>query len=276
MGHAETPAYTALFRKEMGRNVHNNWNGYSFFDKNGRGDILEFLDIYMEHYLEIREKGYISVPTGNHDLPRISIGRTDEELELIFAFILTMPGVPFIYYGDEIGMGYLDHIISKEGGYNRTGSRTPMQWSSGRNAGFSIAPEELLYLPVDRTIDCPTVEVRERVYKSLLNNVRRMMSLRKSSHALCANEEFMPLYARSNQYPFIYLRTFEDEKFMVLINPSKEASEAVFESNGFEMYSWELKMGHNASLSKEHGQFHVTISGISYSIFQLQDYHMEN
>ena len=58
------------------------------------------------------------------------------ELKLAFAFIFTMPGVPYLYYGDEIGMRYLE-LATKEGGYFRTGSRTPMQWNSSKNAGFT-------------------------------------------------------------------------------------------------------------------------------------------
>ena len=58
-----------------------------------------------------------------------------------------MPGVPFIYYGDEIGMRYLD-VPTHEGGYHRTGSRTPMQWDAAQpNFGFSTADPESLYLP---------------------------------------------------------------------------------------------------------------------------------
>ena len=56
--------------------------------------------------------------------------------KLAYAFIFTLPGVPFLYYGDEIGMRYLD-VPTKEGGYFRTGSRTPMQWNDKKNHGFS-------------------------------------------------------------------------------------------------------------------------------------------
>ena len=58
-----------------------------------------------------------------------------EEMKVAFAFLLSMPGAPFLYYGDEIGMRQLD-LVSKEGGYDRTGARTPMQWGEGKNAGF--------------------------------------------------------------------------------------------------------------------------------------------
>ena len=56
-----------------------------------------------------------------------------DELKVAFAFLLTMPGAPFIYYGDEIGLRYVENLVSVEGGYNRTGSRSPMQWNHSVN-----------------------------------------------------------------------------------------------------------------------------------------------
>lgn len=109
-----------------------------FFSKEGKGDITRFLDEYLPWYEETKGKGYISLITGNHDTMRISRTLDDRQLRLAYAFLFTMPGVPFLYYGDEIGMRYLP-LKSKEGGYQRTGSRTPMQWGGGKNLGFSDA-----------------------------------------------------------------------------------------------------------------------------------------
>ena len=81
---------------------------------------------------------------------------TTDEMKLAFTFLLTMPGCPFIYYGDEIGMRYMHGLKSKEGGYERTGSRTPMQWSCATNAGFSAARPDDLYLPIDATASART------------------------------------------------------------------------------------------------------------------------
>ena len=67
---------------------------------------------------------------------RLRANLTPEEMKLFFAMLYTMPGAPFLYYGDEIGMRYL-RLPTKEGGYFRTGSRTPMQWAPGENLGFS-------------------------------------------------------------------------------------------------------------------------------------------
>lgn len=158
MLHFENEAYTSLFRKEKGRNVFVDTPGHSFFDRDGKGDISEFMNIYLEHYRKTKKNRYISIPSGCHDLPRISVGRNRKEIEVVFAFLMTMPNVPFIYYGDEIGMKSQNNLTSKEGGYNRTGSRMPMQWDSTKNAGFSKALKSKLYLPIDPSNGRPTVE----------------------------------------------------------------------------------------------------------------------
>src|SRR5699024_7188684 len=97
----------------------------------------------------------------------------------------TMPGAPFLYYGDEIGMRYC-RLPSKEGGYNRTGSRTPMQWSAGKNLGFSESEPEKLYLPVDPAADAPTVQAQEADPNSLLNYTKAIIALRHSQPDLQA------------------------------------------------------------------------------------------
>ncbi|MDR1046896.1 MAG: hypothetical protein LBL64_03905, partial [Treponema sp.] len=120
----------------------------SFFKKNGSGDIGPFLSQYLSWYESTKNDGFISLISGNHDTPRLSCNLSPGELALFYGFLFTMPGVPFLYYGDEIGMRYLD-LPYKEGGYTRTGSRTPMQWTGGPNKGFSRAGADKLYLPVD-------------------------------------------------------------------------------------------------------------------------------
>ena len=109
-------------------------------------------------------KGYITLPLGNHDNARLGNKRSDDDLEIIYAFGLTMPGVPFIYYGNEIGMRQLGQDWPQvEGAYKpRNGARTPMQWSSEKNLGFSSAAPEKLYLPVDPAGDAPTVAEQEK------------------------------------------------------------------------------------------------------------------
>ena len=182
---------------------------------------MEFLDDYLKHYQKIHVQGHMALPSGNHDInPRLSKGRTTDDLELVFIFLLTMPGVPFIWYGDEIGMRSFDHLVSKEGGYNRTGSRTPMQWSTAKNAGFSDADPTELYLPVDPSADRPTVLQQENDPDSLLQRVRKLVTIRKTHPALQASAGFKILFAQPGIYPLVYKRSNEKDTFIIAINPS--------------------------------------------------------
>ena len=135
--------------------------------------------------------------------------------------ILTMPGVPFVYYGDEIGMKYRD-IPTKEGGYARTGTRTPMQWDDSKNFGFSTAAKSKLYLPVEARADgrtcansrkqavqsgeIPTVLGQEQHGDSLLNWVRALISLRHECAALHADATWRVLHAPVDGRSFAYER----------------------------------------------------------------------
>lgn len=269
MIHCETTAYTSLLRNDKGRNVVPNKPGtHSFFDADGKGDIREFVDTYLEHRQATRSKGYISLPSGNHDLPRISFKRTQREQELIFAFLLTMPGVPFIYYGDEIGMEYLAHLTSKEGGYNRTGSRTPMQWDDSPNAGFSSAPANKLYLPVDPNPDRPTVEAMRRDPSSLLHRVKALVELRHGSKALGADGDFEVLHAKKNQYPLVYLRTRGAERHVVVVNPSAEPAKLSLKLASPPLsLEYVMTLDCDAELKKD--KLKIEAEGVSYGIFKL-------
>ncbi|MBQ3133726.1 MAG: DUF3459 domain-containing protein [Clostridia bacterium] len=216
--HSGLKAYTTLFRYESGTNATETWLGDSYFRRAGKGNAREFLDEYLDHYHATKDRGYISVPTGNHDIPRIAYGRDMEELKVAYAFILTLPGVPFLYYGDEIGMRYVEGLPSKEGGYNRTGARTPMQWTDGKNFGFSSA--DSLYLPTDPSCDAPTVTAQESDPNSLLNFTRKLLALRHEHPALSADASFEVL---ADGYPLAYRRTAEGETVCVAVNPSDKA-----------------------------------------------------
>ncbi len=186
----------------------------------GKGDVSEFVKKYIETYKSAGEKGLICIPSGNHDMDRLSRSIKGDRLKLAFAFLLSMPGAPFIYYGDEIGLRYVENHVSVEGGYGRTGSRSPMQWDNTANAGFSSAAPEKLYIRQDPAKDRPTVENQLRDGNSLLNEVKRLISIRKSSPALSNRGKIEFLHAEKNEYPLAYLRTAGDEKILVVINPS--------------------------------------------------------
>ncbi|GHU01674.1 alpha-amylase [Betaproteobacteria bacterium] len=209
----------------------------SYFKKDGKGDITRFLDEYIPWYESTKNDGYISIITGNHDTPRISANLSPRELSLAYALFFTLPGVPFLYYGDEIGMRYLGRLKTKEGGFTRTGSRTPMQWSntasgvlpaggvSGKNRGFSTADEAKLYLPVDSSPDAPTVEAQEKDPGSLLNTVKALLRLRHGESDLQGKANLEIIHA-DKASPFIYRRG----SFILAVNPTGKAAEAPVKS----------------------------------------------
>ncbi len=228
--HFNYAAYTMLFRAESGRNVNQEYLGNSYFNMDGKGDFHDFLKDFWPQYVKTKGLGYISIPSGNHDLPRISFGRTEEELKIVFAFLLTMSGVPFIYYGDEIGMRYQEELPSKEGGYNRTGSRTPMQWDTSENCGFSDAAPEQLYLPVDKQIDRPTVIEQMSHKDSLYQVVKELIAYRKENEALDADADITFLMdVMEENYPLMYLREKGKQRLLVVINPTSQVQSAQFE-----------------------------------------------
>ncbi len=195
----------------------------SIFHKDSDRSILDFMDEYMEKYEKIKEQGYYCLITGNHDTIRASYYLNVRELKLVYAFMLTMPGNPFIYYGDEIGMRYMQ-IETKEGGYTRTGSRTPMQWDDTRNHGFSTAAAEDLYLPVDLSEDAPTAAGQEKDKDSLLNVVKNVLTIRSSNGDLKENANLKILYAKREERAFAYRRG----NLLMVCNPS--GAKAIMES----------------------------------------------
>ncbi len=233
MIHCGTPGYTTLFRNEEKRDIFSKFkrelfyepdghdystpNRNSYFDEAGLGTAETFFDNYLEHLEKTNNLGYISVPTGNHDLPRISDFRDMAELKTVFAFLLMLPGVPFIYYGDEIGMRNRPKLPSKEGGYTRTRARTPMQWTAGKNLGFSSAPAKALYLPVDPGKNAPTVAGQQADPSSLWHCVKALLAVRQESRALTAQGK-ITLFRAS--YPTVFLRTFGRDRYLVAVQPA--------------------------------------------------------
>lgn len=205
--------YSRLFRYlKDGENL-------SFFSKNSKGDITAFLDEYVDNLRLTEKLGFISFMTNNHDMPRATFYMDKDTIKLSHAMIFTMPGVPFLYYGDEIGMRYQDELVSREGGFSRTGSRTPMQWNSGKNLGFSDADSDKLYLPVDSKEDAPTVENQRDDKDSIFKVVTDIIALRHSISQLGNDSSFEVVYAEKEKYPFVYRRG----DYVVFVNPSSNS-----------------------------------------------------
>lgn len=198
--------YNLLVRAEEEPNKH------SYFDIDGGGDAQAFATGFAEWYGAIKGKGSIALISCNHDTPRLAPNYTQEQLKLIYATLFTLPGVPFIYYGDEIGMKYIKGLPSVEGGYARTGSRTPMQWSATANAGFSTADKTFLPIEIDKVVN---VASQQKDKKSLLNFLKDFLAFRKV-HKQLTSDEFEFVHAQGSE-PLAYKRG----DLTVVVNPLK-------------------------------------------------------
>jgi maltose alpha-D-glucosyltransferase/alpha-amylase len=193
-----------------------------YFNTAGEGDIVKWYTDFKDQYESTLNKGYISLPTGNHDSPRIADSSRNNvsQLKVAMTFLLTLPGIPFIYYGDEIGMKYIPNSPDVEGSRTRSGTRTPMQWDDSKNAGFSLAETKNIYIPQDPDPNRPTVAKQDKDPNSQLNYVRKLLHLRTSTSAL-GNDGGWKLMSDVNKpYPMIYMRFTDNERYIILINPS--------------------------------------------------------
>ena len=143
------------------------------------------------------------------------------ELKMACSLLFTLPGVPFVYAGDEIGMRHL-FLPSKEGGYDRTGDRTPLQWDHTPQYGFSTCPDT--YLPQDMASDAPTVADQEAEEGSLLRYVRALLTFRRNTPELQADAPFEPVWMGQGGYPFVYRRG----GLMLALNAAADAREIPF------------------------------------------------
>src|SRR5215213_7230273 len=142
-----------------------------------------------------------------------------DTIKLMNSLLLSMPGSPIVYYGDEIGMG--DNIFLGD----RNGVRTPMQWSPDRNAGFSRADPQRLYLPpiMDAIYgyEAVNVEAQTREPGSLLNWMRRMLAVRRTSRAFGRGR--LRFLRPGNRKVLAYLRELGEEAILCVANLGRSA-----------------------------------------------------
>ncbi|HAX16502.1 MAG TPA: maltose alpha-D-glucosyltransferase, partial [Leeuwenhoekiella sp.] len=139
------------------------------------------------------------------------------KIELMNVLLFSLPGTPVLYYGDEIGMG--DNFYLGD----RDGVRTPMQWTADRNAGFSMANPQKLYLPTiidpQYRSESVNVEAQQMNPSSLLWWMKRVMHMRKSFKAFGRGD--IQFLSPSNAKILAFTRTYEDETILVLANLSR-------------------------------------------------------
>jgi maltose alpha-D-glucosyltransferase/alpha-amylase len=171
--------------------------------------------MYREYARDPRMR--INVGIRRRLAPLMDGGR--RQMELMNALLMSMPGTPIIYYGDEIGMG--DNIYLGD----RNGVRTPMQWSADRNAGFSEADTAALYAPL--IVDPPygyhtvNVQAQDRTPTSLLRWTRRLIGVRQE-HKAFGRGTWEPMPA-DNRRVLVFLRRYKDELILCVNNLSRFA-----------------------------------------------------
>ncbi|HEY2572864.1 MAG TPA: maltose alpha-D-glucosyltransferase, partial [Verrucomicrobiaceae bacterium] len=157
------------------------------------------------------------------------LGNSRRKMELMNTLLFSMPGTPVIYYGDEIGMG--DNFYLGD----RNGVRTPMQWSSDRNAGFSRAKPQQLYLPVvidsEYHYEAVNVETQDKNLSSPLWWMRRVIEMRKKLKAFGSGT--MEFLQPENPKVLAFLRRHEDEVILVLTNLSRFAQPVEMDLSAF-------------------------------------------
>src|SRR6266545_4647804 len=157
------------------------------------------------------------------------LGNDRRRIELMNALLFSLPGTPVIYYGDEIGMG--DNFYLGD----RNGVRTPMQWSADRNAGFSRANPQRLYLPVvtdpEYHYESLNVEAQQDNPNSLLWWMKRLVALRKRYRAFGRGTiEFLHPH---NRKILAFLRRHQDEAVFVVANLSRFAQSVDLDLSAF-------------------------------------------
>ncbi|TPF85664.1 alpha-amylase [Bifidobacterium sp. UTCIF-37] len=198
---------------------------HSYFNADSGESIRAFLEQYEPQLRDCeRAGGRFDLITSNHDTLRVGQRLTERELKIAYGMLLTMPGCPFVYYGDEIAMRYRP-LPTKEGGYVRTGSRTPMQWDARMaNLGFSEAGDPAnLYLPVEDGPSVPvTVADRMADTDSLWHWMQTVLRFRHTTPALTSDAGFEVLSGDGRL--FAYRRTAADTANCVIVamNPGRD------------------------------------------------------
>jgi maltose alpha-D-glucosyltransferase/alpha-amylase len=187
------------------------------------------------------------------------------QIEMLYNLLLTLPGSPVLYYGDEIGMG--DNIYLGD----RNGVRTPMQWSGDRNAGFSRADPQKLYQAV--LLDpiyhyqAINVEAQQRDKASLLNWLRRLIRVRKKYPVFGRGTlKFVPC---ENRRVVAFLREYEGQTLLIVSNLSSFAQPAELDLQGFQGRVPVELLGNHAFPAIDERPYFLTLSPHSFFWFRL-------
>jgi alpha-glucosidase len=184
-------------------------------------EVKSYKNIIDEFQKSIRPQDVPVYVLGNHDQSRIVTRLGSEKAARVAAMMkLTLPGTPFIYYGDEIGMtDVLIPTVKRKDTFevNRDPQRTPMQWDDSLHAGFSeVEP----WLPVAKNYKTVNVKKESHDQYSMLTLYKTLLRLRKTLITIHSGR-YIPLTI-TNEYVFAYIRTFGNENLLVVLNFSSK------------------------------------------------------
>jgi maltose alpha-D-glucosyltransferase/alpha-amylase len=190
------------------------------------------------------------------------------KIELMNSLLMSLPGTPVIYYGDELGMG--DNIFLGD----RNGVRTPMQWTPDRNGGFSRGDPARLYLPplMDPVYGYQSVnvEAQSRSPSSLLNWMRRLIAVRQSHQTVFGRGSLTFLYP-TNRRILAFLRQYENETMLCCANLSRSAQAFALDLSAFKGRVPVELLGRSVFPLIGEAQFELSLQGHSFYWFQLQE-----
>jgi maltose alpha-D-glucosyltransferase / alpha-amylase len=187
------------------------------------------------------------------------------KIELMNSLLLSMPGSPIIYYGDEIGMG--DNIFLGD----RDGVRTPMQWTPDRNGGFSRADPARLYLPALMDpiygYQAVNVEAQSSNPSSLLNWMKRLIAARQARKVF--GRGTLTFLYPSNRRIFVYVREFEDETVLCVANLARSAEATDLDLSAYHGRVPVELISRTQFPQIAEGYYRLTLSGHSFYWFLL-------
>jgi maltose alpha-D-glucosyltransferase / alpha-amylase len=237
-----------------------------------------FLRNHDELTLEVvtdRERDYMYQMYAQDAQARLNLGirrrlaplmeNDPERIKLMNSFLLSMPGSPVIYYGDEIGMG--DNVYLGD----RNGMRTPMQWNSDRNGGFSRAEPQSLTLPAitDPVYGYQVVNVAAQTHdrSSLLNWTKRMLQVRKTSTAF--GRGTLQLIRPANRKILAYLREHGEDVLLCVANLSRHAQPVELDLSAFKGRVPVELLGRTAFTPISDTPYYLTLTGYGFYWFKL-------
>jgi maltose alpha-D-glucosyltransferase/alpha-amylase len=191
------------------------------------------------------------------------------KIELLNVLLMSLPGTPVLYYGDEIGMG--DNYYLGD----RDGVRTPMQWNNNENAGFSEANPHSLYLPVIRDTEYSyrwvNVRRQQQNPNSLLNWTKKLLAKRKSFKVFGRGKILW--LKPDNGRVLAFVREYEDERVVVIVNLSRHPQSATLDLSDYDGSRVREAFGRTYFKDIDRDLYQVTLAGHGYYWLEIEDTH---